>query len=83
MTKIYGQFFTVAKICLKKCVALKEIGDLPRCKMWMNLPLFIFRDLYEAKVYPDIVFLMLINTKLTLSQVLADSDAKSKSVPAD
>ena len=59
----------VAKICLMKCVILKEIGDLPQCRMWMNLPLFIFRDLYEEKDGADhSILLMIIHTKLILSE---------------
>ena len=42
---IYEQFGIVAKICLMKCQILKNIGDLPQCKMWMNLPQSIYQDI--------------------------------------
>jgi len=65
---IYEQFSIVAKLCLMKSVSLKYVGKLSQCKIWMNIPVFVYQDLLEESGGTnDNIFCDLINTKLTLS----------------
>ena len=74
---IYEQFGIVAKICLMKCQILKNIGDLPQCKMWMNLPQTIYQDLFEESGGEnDSIFLEIIYTKLVLAE--CDTSQRNK-----